>query len=261
MNDILSLLEALPNLELLNLWPFTEYPYPHAPIRLSALRLLSIHSSNIDQDTSPSTTILSGMQLPSLITLATNVAHVHARLSLPLNALRGLEYLQAPSAWIYEGHHSDYFHNLRYLEIPIIQTSLQPCLTYFPFHQLEHLTVISRFITMSEWRQTVEAVVVTPLDARAMPKLKHFQLTWGYHGIYGYYHQVIDGTGDEEDFIEYFETLVGRFEQRNVLFVMTNDEVICPGFQPVRDVLIACRQSAFVELSGTFVDLGFLSQG
>ena len=57
------------------------------------------------------------MQLPSLTTLATNVVEVHARLSLPLNALRGLEYFRAPGAWAYEGHHSDYFHNLRYLKI------------------------------------------------------------------------------------------------------------------------------------------------
>ena len=244
VNDIVSLLEALPNLELLHLWPLTGYPNPHAPVCLSALRILSIHCSNIDHDTSPSPTFLSGAQLPSVITLATNVAHVHARLSLPLNVLRGLVYLQAPGAWAYSGHHSDHFHNLRCLEIPIIQTAgLQPCLAYFPFHQLERLTVIARFITTSEWRRSVEAVVVTPLDARTMPKLKHFQLTWGYHGIYGYYHQIVDEAGDGEDFIEYFENLVRRFEERNVLFVVTNNEVICPGFQLVRDVLVACKRS------------------
>ena len=243
VNDILSLVEVLPHLEVLHLKDLTGCLVRPAPVCLTTLRILSMYYYIFDGNTSSSPPVSDAMQLPALTTLATNVGLVHARLSLPLDALRGLEYVQVVCRSDYHGHHSDYFDNLRYLEITTFGTSFQDCLTYFPFHQLECLTVNPTLFTVQYWKETVEDIVAMPLDAKAMPKLKLFQLIWGITGIYGYYNKDLDGIGEREDFIEYFEGLVRRFEQQNVLFVETNEFEICPGFQHVRDVLIACNRS------------------
>ena len=241
VNVILSLLEVLPHLELLHLSPLFKYAAAHAPVCLSALRILSVHRSTIDTATALSPPVLSAMQLPSLTTLATNVVDVHARLSLPLDTLRRLEYFQATQAWDVQIHPSSYFHNLRYLEIHTSRTDPRPCLTYFPLHQLECLTVVYN-VFPREWKQSFETLVVMPLDANAMPKLKRFQLIWGY-GTCSVYHHIISSAGDGEDFLQCLETLVRRFEERNVLFVETNKREICPRFQPVCNGLAACKQS------------------
>ena len=110
-NDILSLREMLPQLELLHLETLTApgCPIPCAPMCWTALLILSIYSCIFDFMISFSTSVSPAMQLPGLTSLATDQISVHARLSIPLDALQRLEYFQVlrPSSSL--GHYSDYF--------------------------------------------------------------------------------------------------------------------------------------------------------
>ena len=76
-----------------------------------------------------------------------------------------------------------------------------------------------------------------------MPMLRLFQLDWEYAGIYDYYCQDIETAAGRAQFIQYFETLAERFEQRRILFVETDRREICPGYQPIREVLALCKES------------------
>jgi len=241
-NEVLAVLEMLPSLEVLHLLSPSFYTIPHTPVCLSALRILNIGGMAPGPAISSYPSVLSAMQLPNLTTLATSMGDIHAKHAFPLEALRRLEYFQGEAAESFRGCHSDYFDNLRYLEIIMGWEGLQGCLTYFPFHQLECLTVDAYYVSSIDWPLTVGRAVEVPLDAKAMPRLKLFQLILGGTGIYGHYHEVVDSTRDGEDFIKYFDTLVRRFEERNVLFVETNKREICPGFQPVCDALVACKK-------------------
>jgi hypothetical protein len=81
--------------------------------------------------------------------------------------------------------------------------------------------------------------VVLPLDAKAMPMLKLFQLGWGYTNIYAYYRDRLHGVKTRDCFIRHFETLVTQFEQQGVLFVETR---FGQGFEPICDILVACKR-------------------
>ena len=239
VNDILSLLEMLPHIEVLHLGALIGHLVPHAPVCLAALRILSIYYCVFHFNISLSPPLSPVMQLPSLTTLATDVLPVHA---IPLDALRGLEYFQVSCQPKYRGHLSDYFDNLRYLEILTDYIGFWDWLTYFPLHQLECITVKPAYHTLERWGEAFRVDFLMPLDAKAMPKLKRFELVWGTTGIYGYYHEKIYRTGIGKYFIGLFEILVRRFEQRNVLFVEKRGIEIYPRFQPVHDVLIACKR-------------------
>ena len=110
-NDILSSLEMLPQLELLHLETLTAPGclIPCAPMCWTALLILSIYSCIFDFIISISPPVSPAIQFPGLTSLATDLISVHARLSSPLDALRGLEYFQVlrPSSSL--GHYSDYF--------------------------------------------------------------------------------------------------------------------------------------------------------
>ena len=240
INDILSLLETLPHLELLDLQDLTKCLVPHAPVLLNNLRILSIYHPIYDENTSSSPPVSLAMQLPSLTTLVTDELLVHA--SLPLDALRRVEYCQVWDLWNELEHHSDYFDNLRYLEIFTDWIGFWGWLTYFPLRQLECITVKTTDHAVTLWRKAFKVDLLMPLDVKATPNLKRFELVWGTTGIYGYYHQGLRRTVDREGFIECFESLVRRFEQRNTLFVEKRGVEIYPRFQPVHDVLIACKR-------------------
>ena len=185
------------------------------------------------------------MQLPRLIALVSNVGGFDKGLHFPLEVWRGLEYFK-PSYDSHIGLRSDYFRNLRHLSLILISEGVDTYREYFPFHELECLTVQSKFAYTSGtdvWKQRAELVVGLPLDVKAMPKLKLFQLDWTFVGTYEFYCQYLNCAERKDRFLRYFETLTARFEQRGVLFAETNDREICPGFQPIRDVLNMCKQS------------------
>ena len=242
VNDILSLLETLPHLELLHLGNLTKNLVPRAPVLLNDLRILSIYHTIYDENTKSPPCGSLAMQLPSLTTLVTDTPLIHPRLPLPLDALRRVEYCQVCGPSNYLEDHSDYFDNLRNLEILTDSIGSWGWLTYFPLHQLECITVNPTDDAVALWREAFEVDLFMPLDAKAMPNLKRFELVWGTTGIYGYYHQGLCRTVDREGFIECFESLVRRFEQRNILFVEKRGIEIYPRFQPVHDVLVACKR-------------------
>ena len=93
------------------------------------------------------------------------------------------------------------------------------------------------------WKREVERAVAMPLDAMAMPRLKRFQLKWSL--LSTRYYRRLNSAKDKEQFIQYFETLVTRFEQRGVLSVETyeSDGFLGFEFQPIRNVLAACKKS------------------
>ena len=241
VNDILSLLETLPHLELLHLSVLTGCLVRPAPVSLTALRILSIYYSIIAQNTSSSPPVSPAMQLPSLTTLDPDRIPVQAWRSFPLDALRGVEYLQVSGPSNYLGRHSDYLSNLRYLEIFTDSIGFRDWLTYIPLHQLECITVEPTDLALARWRAAFEVDFFILLDAKAMPKLKRFELVWGPTGIYGYFHQEIYRIGNGKYFFESFESLVRGFEQRNVLFVEKKGIEIYPRFQTVHNVLITCK--------------------
>jgi hypothetical protein len=237
MKDVVSLLAILSHLEILHLWALEGDSISHAPICLSSLRILSVYPSNIDA----CLPVLSTMQLPRVTALATN-----ARRSFPLHVWQQLEYFK-PGPWSYDGLYSDYFHNLRHLHLLGGPDRIQGGLRYFPFHQLECLTLHAAYLPYpdaNQWQETLEPLVVLPLDANVMPMLKLFQLEWTYVGIYAYYRDYIDSAKSRDQFIQYFEALVSKFEERGVLFVEAQEPGIRSRFELVHDILAVCKRSS-----------------
>lgn len=244
IEDILGILRTLPHLEMLHLWDLQRDPTPHPPICLTALRILSawVHEYNNNE---PCSSLLSTMQLPRLTALVSNVGVFDGGLSFPLDLWRRLEYFK-PSHETYNGLRSDYFHNLRHLSLTLSSVSLGAYLVNFPFHQLECLTLQISPIHVSgkdRWKQSAELALDLPLNTTAMPKLKLLQLIFAYTGIYEYYCDHLRSVEDKDRFILYFESLTASFERRGVLFAETNDREVCPGFQPICDVLNMCKRS------------------
>ena len=244
MNEILALLQMLPHLEILHLWNLRgdSISHAHTPVRLSALRILSVYPNSGNNNIKSCLPVLSTVQLPRLRALATNVGDVDVGLSFPLDIWRRLEYFKVDSRSCL-GLRSDWFHNLRRLHISVGFAGVQRCLTHLPFDQLECLTMQTATTSPNQWKRLVELVMVVPLDAKAMPMLKLFQLGWAYTGIYGYYRYSLRSAEDRDGFIQYFETLVTRFEQRGVHFAERSEREICSWLEPVRDVLAACKRS------------------
>ena len=236
-NHILELLAMMPQLEILYLSGVQHDTISHAPVHLSALRILGIYLDETIHDTNPILPILSAMQLPRLIALAGNK---DLQFSLPLDVWQRLEYIKTEIE-VSSGLRPDYMHSLRDLYLTVDLKSVGPSLGSFPFHQLECLTLQVLSTRLFRWEEVVEVLVVLPLDVTAMPKLKLFQLEWGHYGIYHVYHKSLYRLEDRKQFIQYFEGLVTRFEQRGVIFAETHRRDICPGFQPIRDVLAACK--------------------
>ena len=243
IEDILPLLQTLPHLELLHLHNLRVDSIPHPPVCLSALRILSIYTEDnvhVDSDIS----ILSTMQLPRLAALATNVGEFDARLSFPLEVWQGLEYFE-PTYPSHIGLRPHYFLSLRHLHLTLIEDNIETYLTYFPFRQLECLTLqtnISVWVDTEAWQRRVERLVDVPLHEETTPMLRLFQLNWWeYPSLYHYYCLDLKTSVDRARFIQYFETLAERFEQRGVLFVETHKGEICPGYQPIREVLALCK--------------------
>jgi len=232
-SDITRLLKTLPHLEILHLSSLMTHPIPLPPIRLPALRTLSVC---IYHEVESPHSILSTIQLPRLTALGA----IGTGLSLPLEVWQGLEYFK-PEDHAHIRVRPDYFRNLRHLHLMLRLDVPEKYLKYFPFHQLECLTLGTKPLAESEWERAVDQVVGLPLDATAMPKLKLFQLDWSYDGTYEFYCKRLDDAEAKDRFIRYFETLTARFEQRGVLFVETNYRKL--GFQPMRDILSACTQS------------------
>ena len=241
VDDVLSLLETLPRLELLDLWNLTKNLVPRAPVLLKDVRILSIYHSIYHENTSPSPPVSLAMQLPRLTTLVTDTPLIHRRLPLPLSALRRVKYFQVCGPSNYLEHHHGYFDKLRHLEIFTNSIGSWDWLTYFPLHQLDCITVNPTDDAVALWREAFKVDLFMPLDANVMPNLKRFELAWGTTGIYGYYDQGLCGIVDTEGFIESLESLVRRFEQRNIVFVEKRGIDFYPRFQPVENVLIACK--------------------
>ena len=240
--EILALLENLPHLEILQLWGPRGESISHAPVCLPAVRILGIFSIDEIELFLP---VLSVMKLPRLTALAFSVGSVDACRVFPLDVWRQLKYFQ-PYTHFYTGFRSDYFRNLRCLHLFFDRDGIVPRLGHFPFHQLECLTLGGRTLPMSdmdEWEHLVEAVVVVPLDAKAMPILKHFELELKVAGTYHFYRWDLRGPAARDRFIQYFESLVTRFEQRGVLVVesVTHGPNFCHAYRLVRDILAACR--------------------
>lgn len=244
IEDIRRILRTLPHLEMLHLWDLQRDPTPHPPICLPALRILSAWVNEYSSD-EPCFSLLSTMQLPRLTALVSNVGMFDVGLSFPLDVWRRLEYFK-PSHETHSGLRSDYFHNLRHLSLTLSLASLEAHLVYFPFHQLECLTFQTSPTYMNgtdRWEPNAELAMDLPLNARAMPKLKLLQLIFAYTGIYKYYCDDLKSAEDKDRFISYFESLTASFERRGVLFAETNDREVCPGFQPICDILDMCKQS------------------
>ena len=235
IKDILRLLEMLPYLEILHLWNMqVAAPIPPAPACLPALRILSVYPAQ-DDDVEACIPVFLTIQLPCLTALATNVGAVDARRSFPLEVWRRLEYFNSDYRSCM-GLHPNYFHNLRSLYLAIGRGCIEPYLQCFPLRQLECLTLQID----SPW---LDRVMVLPLDAEAMPMLKLFQLVMESNDIYAKYRWYQGIPEARKRLIGYFEWLVRRFEQRGVLFVETHKREICPGYQDVRSILAACKQS------------------
>jgi len=245
ITDILAVLGGLPHLEMLHFWGLEGYSIPHAPICLSALRILSIYQSPSHSNIESYLLLLPAKQLPRLIALATNIANIHARLSFPLDVWRRLEYFKIDN-WSPFRFFPDYFHSLRRLHLTgVIEVELS--LKDFPFHQLEYLALDLKAVTledMDEWKRRIELVVALPLDPKIMPSLKLFQLNWGSSSIYDSYRWYLHTTECRNHLIQYFESLVTRFEERGVLLVERQEEEVYPGFQPIRDILTECKSIA-----------------
>ena len=244
IEDILTLLHTLPHLEILHLYHLRVDSIPHTPVCLSALRILSVYiKQNVQVESHIS--ILSTMQLPRLAALATDVGQFDVHLSFPLEVWRGLEYFQ-PDVRGHFGLRPDYFRSLRHLYLTLVWDGVETFLTYFPFHQLECLTLQTNptiLMGTGAWQRRAELFVDLPLHEETMPMLRRFQLDWEYAGIYDYYCQDLETAADRARFIQYFETLAERFEQRGVHFVETHRREICPGYQPIREVLALCKGS------------------
>jgi len=241
-SSVVKLLETLPHLEILHLWDLETDVVPLPPICLPALRILSVQRTYARDDKSTKC-ILSTIQLPRLTALVSSGELIGKPLVFPPAVWQGLEYYK-PEDELPIGLRSDYFRNLRHLHLILSSEGLETYLECFPFHQLECLTLSAPTINGSDkWKPMVKPVVGLPLNVTAMPKLKLVQLVWPYDGIYMYYCLRLNGGEEKDRFIRYFDTLTVKFEQRGVLFVETNNREICPGFQPIRDVLNVCKQS------------------
>ena len=243
MKDVMALLEMLPHLEMLLLYNLQGDSILHPPVRLSALRFLGVYAQN--NEWYPP--LLSTMRLPRLVALATNLGGVDAGLSLPLEVWRRLVHFE-PSLRFYNGLRADYFHNLRslYLTVePDSEINNELHLRCFPFGQIEHLTlrICPFFLAFTNWDKIIERVTVLPLDVETMPKLKLFQLAWGFKGIHVEHYKYPSCVVGKDRFIQCLETAVTNFEQRGVLSVEIDTQEICPGYQPVRDALTACKLS------------------
>jgi len=240
---VLAVLGVLPHLEMLHFWGLEGYSIPHAPICLSALRVLSIYQSP-SGDIESHLLVLSAIQLPRLTALATNMSNIHARLSFPLDVWRRLEYFKLDT-WSPFGLRLDYFHSLLRLHLTgVIRT--EPWLKYFPFHQLEYLALDLMTVSledMDEWQRRIELAVALPLDPKIMPSLKLFQLKWGFSSTYDSYRWYLHTATRRAHLIQYFESLVTRFEERGVLLVERTEEELTPGFQPIREILTECKLS------------------
>ena len=238
IKDIFSLLKMLPHLEILHLWNLqVGAPNPPAPACLPALRILSVYTVHGDV-IGACIPIFLTIQLPRLTALATNAGAVDARRSFRLGVWRRLEYFNSNHRSCM-GLNSNYFHNLRSLYLVIGTGRIEPYPQCFPFHQLECLTLQIDSI----WRPWLDLVMELPLDAEAMPMLKLLQLVMESHDIYDNYYRIRYLLEGRKRFIQYFERLVARFEQRGVLFVETHKREICPGYQDIRSILAACKQS------------------
>jgi hypothetical protein len=247
--NILAILAILPHLEILHLFGLQGDSIPHAPASLPALRILSMYVNG----TESCLRVLSTMQLPRLTALSTNVGNVDACRSFPLDVWRQLEYFK-PHHLCYSGLRADHFHNLRHLHLFVGPDGIQACTGHFPFHRLECLTLRTISVSLREthkWQKAVGLLVVLPLDAKAMPKLKLFQLELasgvgiGYSGMHERFLDDLGTSKGRRPFIRYFTTLVTKFERRGVLFAETrtyNNQGNCPAFQPIRDVLAACKR-------------------
>ena len=242
IQDVLTLLEKLPYLEILHLWGLEGY----FPIRLSALRILSIYSGAY----SPTTFIL---ELPRLTALEINESELD-RLTLPLEFWQQLEYFKLRTSSNPQ-FHPEYFHNVHSLSLLVDSDNVQHRLGYFPFHQLECLTLCTAFPPSDtrDWQQHIGPIMAFPLDAEAMPELKLFQLEWTYSRTYNHYCDLL-GPASRSGFTQYFDSLVTGFEQRGVLFgeTLSIGRTVRPGFRPFRNVLAVCkrhREVVDVELS------------
>jgi hypothetical protein len=247
IKDILKLLQTLPHLELLHLHNMRVDSIPHVPVCLSALRILSVYTKQTERNAPVEShiSILSTIQLPRLAALATNVGEFDVRLSFPLEVWRGLEYFQ-PNFRSHIGLRPDYFRSLRRLYLTLSEEGVETYLAYFPFRQLECLKLQTNpifFMDTWAWQQRAELLVDLPLHKETMPMLRLFQLDWEYVGIYKYYRQNLRTAVARARFIQHFETLAERFEQRGVLFVETHRREICLGYQPIREVLALCKES------------------
>jgi hypothetical protein len=251
MEDVLSILEMLPHLEILHLSGLTEYSIPHRAVCLSALRFLTIYINPFYRDINSNLPRLLPIQLPCLTTLVTNVGRVYATLFLPLDVWGQLEYLQVDTRYWLELR-SEHFHSLHHLDLIIGSGSVHRWLDYFPFHQLVYLKLraISNFLDdLDAWQQQVEQLVVLPLDTEAMPMLRFFDMEWSYSSIYENYHLHLRSAEGRDLFIQYIETLVTRFEQRGVIFVERSVHLgdIFPEQRPVRNALAAFKLFGYVE--------------
>ena len=241
IKDVLTLLHTLPHLELLHLHNLWVDSIPHTPACLSALRILSVYiGMNVHVESHIS--ILSTMQLPRLAALATNVGEFDARLSFPLEVWQGLEYFE-PTYHSHIGLRPDYFRGLRHLRLTLVMDGVETHLTYFPFRQLECLTLqtLPAFSGDTNGWRRLELLVDLPLHEETMPMLRLFQLDWKYAGLYEYYCRTLIATASRARFILYFEILAKRFEQRGVLFVETHRREVFPEYQPIREVLALCK--------------------
>jgi hypothetical protein len=247
MEDVLSLLEMLPRLEILHLSGLKEYSIPHQPVCLSALRILTIYLNPFYRDINPNLPRFLPLQLPCLTTFITNVGRDYAAVFLPLDVWGRLEYLQVDNtSWL--DLRSEHFNSLRHLDLDIGSGNVHLWLDYFPFHQLMHLKLRAASICLNDtdaWPEKVEQLVALPLDTEATPMLKLFDLEWSYSNIYGNYHLQLRSAQGRGFFIQYFETLVTRFEQRGVIFVETSvhrDDIL-PEQRLVRHALDALKPS------------------
>jgi hypothetical protein len=222
MMSVLEVLGMLSHLEILHLRGLEADRIPHAPLRLPALRILSIYGKGDANFWLP---LLSTVHLPCLTALTTNMGQIDGRLSFPLDVWGRLEYFQLQSG-PFIAFRPEYFRNLRRLCLVVDSNGLQPFLGHFPFHQLESLTIQIGFDFLSEtrqWKQIVDSLVVFPLDAKSMPTLKLFQFAWSDST---WYFDDIDyrcGVQDRGRLTQYLKTLVTKFEERGVIFVGTTD--------------------------------------
>ena len=240
--EVVQVISSLPSLEILHLSGLERGPEEsryHGTLRLPLVRLLSLTFQ--DQDGIEYwTPLLSATDLPRLTSFSTNPGSTS--LPFPIDIWQRITFFRC-----FVGRHDalkpEFLRSLTHLHWGTGAQPLRTQQSYFPLHQLHHLTIttwIIPYTSVGKWKGIAEGFLALPLSRSEMPLLRVLALEWGAHGIHG------DSIPKSKhrlylSFLDYLEFVTLEFEQLGVQFQEVYEGDIYRTPTPIKDVIKNAR--------------------